>query len=101
MKDQLVKILGKYGTLLVDRRFIGYILSLLVMFGILPAVIDTESLSNEFVDAVLLIFQGADTLLGILVLLYSWTKREPSGLNYGIPIDVKELAEALLKVARG
>lgn len=96
MRNNTWLFVQKLGTLLVDRRFIAYIISLGIMLGLIPAATDAEALSNQTVDAILLIMQGATALLGVLVLVYSWTKRPPSGLDYKkLPVELEQVIPVL------
>lgn len=73
--DQVVLILGKLGTVLVDRRFLASVGTILFMtFGI-PEGKYTEEISQ------------VGTLIMTLVTVLSWTVRPPSGLKH------KELVE--------
>lgn len=96
MRNNTWLFVQKLGTLLVDRRFWAYLLSLGIMLGVVPATADKEALSNQTVDAILLVMQGATALLGVLVLVYSWTKRPPSGLDYKkLPTEIETLLPIL------
>lgn len=97
MRNNSWLFVQKVGTLLVDRRFWVYLLSLGIMLGVVPATADKEALSTQTVDAILLVAQSATAVLGILVLVYSWTKRPPSGLDYKkLPTEVEKVLPVLI-----
>jgi len=80
----LMLTLDKLLTLVVDRRMFIYVASLLMMFGLLPWSADQLETANQaLVDAILLVSQAVDAVFGLIMLLYSFTKREPSGYLYG------------------
>lgn len=89
-------ILDKIGTVLGDRRFWMYLLSLLAMFGLVPQAADTEALSKDIAEAVVLVFQAATVLGGALVVILSWERRPPSGLRFKEVLDnMRKLQELL------
>jgi hypothetical protein len=72
-KERIYKTLAKLGTIFVDRRFITSVVSLLILFfGV------EEDKATEMVQAV-------GTVLVALVLVVSWTIRQPTGLSYEPP----------------
>lgn len=76
--------LDKILTLVVDRRMFLYVASLLMMFGVLPWSADQLETANQaLIDAIVLTAQAMDAVFGLLMLLFSFTKREPSGFLYG------------------
>lgn len=93
--DQLYTLIAKLGTVLIDRRFWMYLLSLGVIIGLVPATVDTEKMSNDLVGALELIMAGVTALGGLVMLVYSWTKRPPSGMNY--KPEINEVVATLLK----
>jgi hypothetical protein len=78
---QVVLILGKLGTVLVDRRFLAAVGTVLFMVFGIPEGKYTEEITQ------------IGTLIMSLVTVLSWTYRPPSGLKH------KELVElgAILK----
>ncbi len=96
MRNNVLLAISKFGTLLVDRRFWAWVISMGVVIGFVPATADAKALSDQTVSAILMILQGATMLLGMLALVYSWTKRPPSGLDYKkLPTELEELIPIL------
>lgn len=96
MRDNAWLFVQKIGTVLADRRFWVWLFGLLVTMGILPATTDAGAIGNQTADAILLVVQGATALFGVIVLLYSWAKRPPSGLNYKeLPTEIEKLIPVL------
>jgi hypothetical protein len=87
LKNNSWLAIQKIGTLLVDRRFWMYLISLGVILGVLPKTANADELGDAWVDGIMLVVQGATVLLNTLVLLYSYTKRPPSGLEYKYSLD--------------
>lgn len=82
--EKVVKILEKLGTIVVDRRFIASVVSLVVLFLGVP-----ESTAKNYVEAI-------GPIIALLGLLASWTVRPPSGLNYKSLVDnIEDFADLL------
>lgn len=76
-------VIKKLGTLLVDRRLIFYLASvLLVLFGVPNAADQATALDKQVQDLIVLIGQIIVIVSGMVTTVSSWTKRPPSGLQY-------------------
>lgn len=99
MNTKVSLILDKVGTVLGDRRFWVYVLSVAGMFGLVPKAADTEVLSKDIAEAIVLIFQAATLLGGALFVIGSWERRPPSGLRFKELLDTVSKLEQLLSEA--
>lgn len=84
--DRIVLILGKLGTVLVDRRFLGAVGTVLFMVFGIPEGKYTEEITQ------------IGTFILSLVVMLSWTIRPPSGLKHKDLVDlgvVKQVASFL------
>lgn len=81
------KFIKKVGTVLADRRFWAFGMSIAIVFFGMP---DTEVRSYA---------EAAVTILGMLAVLAGWTWRPPSGLDYKpVATQLQELIDALEQV---
>ncbi len=98
MKRKL--ILGKIGSVLVDRRLWVYLFTLAaVILGMPKLGENAENLGTDVASAIVLITQGVTILVGALSLIFSWERRPPSGLNYKEVLDNLNKFAELLKEA--
>lgn len=70
MRNNIVLWLKKFGTILADRRFAAAVASLVLLFLSVP-----EDQTGEIIKAL-------GVLVEAILLVISWTVREPSGLGY-------------------
>jgi hypothetical protein len=78
-------VLAKIYTVLIDRRlWISLMTVVGLIFGVPELAENADSTSSEIVDAIVLIVQSVGSLITTFGLLYSWTKRAPSGKNFRV-----------------
>lgn len=98
--ETLIKALSKYGTILVDRRFIvGFLVpTLLILVGGPELANRFNSANPQTADTITLIMTYVIPLLGGLGVSFSWQKRPPQGLDYKtLSFEAQELLEAARK----
>lgn len=81
-------IFDKLGTIVVDRRFwINLFTLLAILFGFPQLADQAEGLSDQAIALATLIVQAVSLIVIPLQLVWSWTRREPSGLSYKSPLS--------------
>lgn len=92
------KTLSKLGTLLVDRRLW---IALLFVVGNVVGVDEwsrnADALAGNIVDAIQGILMSGGALIAVVTLLYSYTKRPPSGLDGTNGAIEKAVQDAIAK----
>ena len=79
--EQILKIARKIGRLLVDTRFWVAVLFIGGNFlGSEEWVKDADPLSQDIVAAIQALWNALVSVVSLVMLLYSYTKRSPSGL---------------------
>ena len=79
--EQILKIARKIGRLLVDTRFWVAVLFIGGNFlGSTAWVENSDQLSQDIVEAVQALWNAVISVVSLVMLLYSYTKRSPSGL---------------------
>lgn len=74
---------GKLATVVVDRRFwIAAFTVLGMVFGVPQLVDQADGMGNDVADTVQIIIQSVGSLVSVLALIVSWTKRAPSGKEF-------------------
>jgi len=94
--NNLKLALEKYGTLLVDRRlFVTLLLVFGTIFGVDAWVTDSEALATDVVEAIQLLVSASVALVSVISLVFSYTKRPASGLNYKTPNPEEAIERAV------
>ena len=77
------KTLLKIYTLIVDRRFLFYVLVVIFMLLGFPQAADqADAINKSVVEIIVVIAQALAALGGGGMLIKSWTERPPSGLDF-------------------
>lgn len=100
LKSNLWLAIQKLGTLGVDRRLIAFFVIVVLTVVGYPYLLDRAgSLDQQYLDIAYIAVTGAELALGLPVLLWSFTKRPPSGLNWKeLPTELEQLIPILSEI---
>lgn len=82
--EGIIAFLDNILYVVVDQRvIISFLAVIAVLFGVPKIAEDSELLSNQIADLIMLVGQFLTVIVAVIKVIDSWDVREPQGIHYG------------------
>jgi hypothetical protein len=98
LKENVWLALQKIGRLIIGFRFLTYVFILIGTIGGYPLLVaNADAANKELLDTIYALAVAIEAVVGQIVLIASYTKRPPVGLDYKSQVTINDIFDYLTK----